>query len=210
MVLAHRFKAKHALRRQQSLDPVHMPGPLSHQCFPFSGQSTFILLCQARWPHHRANPSSPRAHSISVSSSFSTSIRSVFARRLRRFTAIRAAVLLVLYSANATVDVFVPNGSLRVRRLHLSIPHQPRRIWQHFDIAALEADGPRLFQSVSGSALARQQHWESGGLENPPREVAESHLSHPAATVATHNEEIGVQVGSGLQQNVCRLTANAR
>ena len=33
----------------------------------------------------------PRAHSISVSSSFSTSIRSVFARRLRRFTAIEAA-----------------------------------------------------------------------------------------------------------------------
>src|SRR5689334_8563448 len=30
-----------------------------HQGFPFSGQSTFILLCWVRWPYHRASPSSP-------------------------------------------------------------------------------------------------------------------------------------------------------
>src|SRR5215472_4484485 len=36
-----------------------MSGPFDHQGLPFSGQSTFILLCRARWPYHRANPSSP-------------------------------------------------------------------------------------------------------------------------------------------------------
>src|SRR5262249_32682310 len=59
MALTYRFKAEHALCRQQSLDRVHMPGSFDHQCFAFSGQSTFILLCRARWPYHRANPSSP-------------------------------------------------------------------------------------------------------------------------------------------------------
>jgi hypothetical protein len=49
------LEVKHALRREQSFDPVDMSDPLSKQYFPFPGQTPLVLLMRSRCADHRAN-----------------------------------------------------------------------------------------------------------------------------------------------------------
>jgi hypothetical protein len=91
MALAHRFKAKHTLRGQQSLIrfTCRVRSITSASRSRVNRRSSSSAGVGGRTIEQTRRP--PRARSISVSSSFSTSIRSVFACRLRLFTAIEAA-----------------------------------------------------------------------------------------------------------------------
>ena len=55
-ISVHRRKARHALRKQQTLNPVYQLHPLRDKCDALSAVAPAIFLRGGGWPHHCAYP----------------------------------------------------------------------------------------------------------------------------------------------------------
>jgi hypothetical protein len=76
---------------EQPVDPVDVPLAFLDQRLAFPANPAAILIIDCRHTNHRTDARLTALHAISVRTSVSPSIRSVFARRCRRDTAIDVA-----------------------------------------------------------------------------------------------------------------------